>query len=347
MVVRAAVVLGGGAALVILGVLGLGWWTHGRFIQSTNDAYLRADQVTVAPKVQGYVEDVMVADNQDVVAGQPLVRIDTRSYRASLNQQMANIDAKEADISASKSQIAQQTFSVDQARQELAGAQTNETYTALEAARYRTLSDQGVETRERAAQAANEHDKARVAARADADALKVAEHQVITLTAQYGQAKAQLAAAQAQVETAKINMADGLIRASISGRIGDRAVRRGQFVQPGTRLMSVVPVAHVYLVANFKETQIGRMCAGQPAKVKVDALPGVELNAVLDSFSPGTGSEFALLPSENATGNFTKVVQRVPVRFRLKASEATSRLLLPGLSATVSVDTNGANGATP
>jgi len=330
---------GGGVVALALAAFGIAWWTHGRFIQSTNDAYLRADQVTVAPKVQGYVEEVLVADNQDVVAGQPLVRIDTRNYKASLDQQLANIDAKRADIEASQSQIAQQQSTVDQAREQLSGALTNEKYTATEAARYKALSEQGVETRERAAQAVNDHDKAAATARADADALKAAQHQVTTLIAQSGQAKAQLEAAEAQVQTAKINMSDTLLRASISGRIGDRAVRVGQFVQPGTRLMSVVPVKDIYLVANFKETQIGRMRSGQPAKVKVDALPGGKLDAVVDSFSPGTGSEFSLLPSENATGNFTKVVQRVPVRLRLKVSDAVRRLLLPGLSAVVEVDT--------
>jgi membrane fusion protein (multidrug efflux system) len=121
--------------------------------------------------------------------------------------------------------------------------------------------------------------------------------------------------------------------------VGDRTVRVGQFVQPGSRLMTIVPVQDVYLTANFKETQIGRMRAGQPATIKVDALPGAELHGTVASFSPGTGAQFALLPPQNATGNFTKIVQRVPVRIHIETNEQTRALLLPGLSVTVRVDT--------
>ncbi len=138
-----------------------------------------------------------------------------------------------------------------------------------------------------------------------------------------------------------MNLGDTVVASAIDGRIGDRSVRVGQYVAPGTRLMSVVPVADLYIVANFKENQIGRMRAGQPVNVHIDALPGREISGVVDSFAPGTGSQFALLPPENATGNFTKIVQRVPVRIRLRAAPEVRKVLLPGLSATVKVDTKG------
>jgi membrane fusion protein (multidrug efflux system) len=133
-----------------------------------------------------------------------------------------------------------------------------------------------------------------------------------------------------------------VLRSTIAGRVGDRSVRVGQYVQPGTRLMTIVPVQDVYLTANFKETQIGLMRPGQPVTIRVDALPGTDLHGTVDSFSPGTGSQFALLPAENATGNFTKIVQRVPVKIRLAAGPETRKVLLPGLSVNVEVDTRGA-----
>ena len=153
--------------------------------------------------------------------------------------------------------------------------------------------------------------------------------------------RAQLQAAQATSRQAQLDLGDTIVRSTLAGRVGDRAVRVGQFAQPGTRLMTIVPMQDIYLTANFKETQIGRMRAGQPATIKVDALPGMELRGAIASFSPGTGAQFALLPPQNATGNFTKIVQRVPVRIRIDANEQTRPLLLPGLSVTVSVDTRG------
>jgi membrane fusion protein (multidrug efflux system) len=331
--------LGAVALLAVGGIAGLNWWAHGRFIQATNDAYLRADQVTVSPKVSGYVEQVYVTDNQAVAAGQPLVRIDSRAYDAALAQQAAGVDARRAEIATAQRQIAQQHDAIDQAQAQLAGARANLAFATGEAQRFQTLSAEGVETQERYAQARNQRDQAAATVKADAAALQGAERQLATLGGQVEQAKAQLEAAQAQVRAAQLNLGDTVIRASTAGRVGDKSVRVGQLVQPGTRMMSIVPVQQIYLVANFKETQIGRMRIGQPATVKLDALGGPAIRAVVDSFSPGTGSEFALLPPENATGNFTKVVQRVPVRLRLEAPADLRDHLLPGLSATVKVDT--------
>ncbi len=342
--VRAVLLVGFGAALLIALVLGLQWWFHGRFIQGTNDAYLRADQVTVSPRVQGYVDQVLVGDNQDVAAGQPLVHIEPQTYQAALAQQVATVDARQADVEAARRQILQQQAAIDQSRAQLAGAQATATYAAGEAARYANLSAKGVETAEKAAQAGNQRDQALATEHADADALKQAMRQIDTLKAQVGQAQAQLEAAKAEVASNQQNLSDTLLRASIAGRVGDRSVRVGQYVSPGTRLMSIVPVTQIYLVANFKETQIGRMRPGQPAKIKVDALDGRTLDGVVDSFSPGTGSQFALLPAENATGNFTKIVQRVPVRIRLIVPDNLRGRLIPGLSVTASVDTSDKSG---
>jgi membrane fusion protein (multidrug efflux system) len=338
--VRTGLMIGG--AVVLIGVLIFVaiWWLHGRFVQSTDDAYLQADKVTVAPKIQGYVDKVLVADNQMVQPGQALVEIDGSTYQAALDQQTAAVSARQADIVAAQRQVAEQTAALDQARASLAGAQAGAAYARGEANRYRTLSAQGVETAARAAQAVDQADTAAAQARAAAAAVHQAQMQIAAAQAQVGQAQAQLKAAQAQVASARININDTTLRAPIAGRIGDRQVRVGQFVQPGTRLMDVVPISDIYLVANFKETQIGRMRVGQAATVRIDALQGRKVDAILDSFAPGTGAQFALLPPENATGNFTKIVQRVPVRFRLVHLTNDDRaVLLPGLSATVAVDT--------
>jgi membrane fusion protein (multidrug efflux system) len=338
--VRNGLLIGGVAIVVIALVFGFQWWTHGRFVQETNDAYLRADQVAIAPKVQGYVEQVLVSDNQEVAVGQPLVKIDASTYRTSSAQQKAAVDARKADIESAGRQVAQQRAAVDQARAQLAAAQSNAAFAADEFARFSSLSSQGVETKEKAEQARNQNMQAQATLKANEAALRQAERQVETLKSQSTLAAAQLEAANAQAEAAQINLADTELKASIAGRVGDRTVRVGQYVQPGTRLMSIVPVNDVYLVANFKETQIAHMRAGQPAEVKVDALGGRKLKAVVESFAPGTGSQFALLPAENATGNFTKIVQRVPVRLRVTVPDDLHGLLLPGLSATVKVDTS-------
>jgi membrane fusion protein (multidrug efflux system) len=338
-VVRIVMLLLGLVILVTLAIVLFGWWTHGRFVQSTNDAYLRADQVTVSPKVTGYVETVYVTDNQAVQAGQPLVKIGAASYDATLASQEATVAGRQADIEAARKQVAQQQAVVGQANARLKGAQDAAAYAAREAERFRLLSSQGVETQQRYAQAMNEREQADATVVTDRTAVAQAQRQVATVQAQIGQGEAQLKGAQAQVKSAQINLGDTLLRASVAGRIGDKSVRVGQLVQPGGRLMSVVPVQDVYLLANFKETQIGRMKVGQAATVKIDAFGNRKIDAVIDSFAPGTGAQFALLPPENATGNFTKIVQRVPVRFRLRPPADLRDRILPGLSATVAVDT--------
>ena len=331
---------------IVLGVLavialgyGVRWLVYGRYIESTDDAYLRADSVTVSPRVNGYVDQVFVVDNQIVRAGDPLVHIDLRNYKAVLNQQDASVDARNADIRAAENQITQQQASVESAQAQLVGAQANAKYARDEADRYKNLRDQGVETDERYAQAVNERNQTAAAVLGAVANVKVAERQLDTLSSQMAQVHAQLEAAKAASNTARLNLDDTLIRASIDGRVGDKTVQVGQYVQPGTRLMSVVPVQDVYLVANYKETQVRQIRVGQKATVKVDALGSEEISGVVVSFAPGTGAQFALLPPENATGNFIKVVQRVPVRIKLKPSKEVAARLVPGLSVSVDIDT--------
>lgn len=341
---RVIVLAVGLVVLIAAGAWGAEWWRVGRFIESTDDAYLQADSVTIAPKVNGYVAEVYVADNQAVQAGDPLVRLDARQYHAALDQARATIDSRQADIERAQAEIRQQQANVTQAQAQERVARLNASHAEDEVRRYRPLVATGAETGERLSNLNNQRDQAKATVTANQAAVQSAQAQITVSTAQIAQARAQLEAAQASARQAELDVQDTVVRATLSGNVGDRTVRVGQYVQPGTRMMTVVPVQEVYLVANFKETQIGRMRAGQPVTLHVDALPGTELQGVVDSFAPGTGSQFALLPPENATGNFTKIVQRMPVRIRIEADAATRAVLAPGLSVTAEVDTRNAEG---
>nr|WP_256977301.1 HlyD family secretion protein [Bordetella genomosp. 10] len=337
------VLLAGAGLVVLAGAAWLGhWWLVGRYFESTDDAYLQADAVTVAPKISGYVAEVYVADNQTVKVGDPLLRLDDGTYRAALDQAKATLAARDADLARAQAELRQQQASLEQAQAQQRVARLNAQHAEDEVRRYRPLAASGAETSERLANLVNTRDQAQATLAANTAAVAAAQAQLAVTAAGIDQARAQAEAARASMRQSNLDMQDTVVRAAQPGRVGDRSVRVGQYVQPGTRAMTVVPVQNVYLVANFKETQIGRMRVNQPVTLRVDALPGTELHGVVDSFAPGTGSQFALLPPENATGNFTKIVQRVPVRIRIDTGPATRSLLLPGLSVTAEVDTRGA-----
>ncbi len=330
------------SALVAAGVWGGHWWLVGRFIESTDDAYLQADSVTVAPKVSGYITDVYVADNQTVKVGDPLVKLDARQYQVALDQANATVDARAADIQHADAQLLQQRANIAQSQAQQEVARVSLRHAQDEVARYAPLAATGAETTERLAELKSTRDQAQATLAADSAAVEAQRSQIAALTAQQAQARAQLEAARASAAQSQLDLDNTVVKSALAGRVGDRTVRVGQYVQPGTRMLTVVPVQKTYLTANFKETQIGRMRIGQPVEMHVDALPGHTLHGVVDSFSPGTGAQFALLPPENATGNFTKIVQRVPVRIRLDTGPETRGVLLPGMSVNVDVDTRSA-----
>ncbi|WP_176593893.1 HlyD family secretion protein [Sphingobium sp. EM0848] len=319
--------------------------TFGKYQESTNDAYIQADSITIAPKVPGYVDRVFVAENQDVKAGQPLAQIDPRDYRAQAAQSVAQIDVAKANAAGVAAQIAEQHAAIDQAEADLNAANANAVFAASEVERYRPLAASGAETRERLSELQNQATQARAKAAAAQAVLASAQKRIATLEAQVKQAQAQGEAARAQLSAANTDVEATILRAAVDGRIGDKSVRQGQFVQAATRLMTLVPKASLYIEANFKETQLGLMRVGQPVKVTVDALPGVELLGQVASFAPGTGAQFSILPPQNATGNFTKIVQRVPVRIAISAGPETRKMLIPGMSVEVSVDTRSAKNA--
>ncbi|QKJ86317.1 HlyD family secretion protein [Paramixta manurensis] len=328
-------------ALTTLVVLALLYWFFiARFNQSTDDAYLQADSVTMAPKVSGYVREVLVGDNQDVAAGQPLVKLNAEEYQAQVDQARATILANQADIERAEAEIVRQQADIEQAEAQQNSAQIQMQYAQREYQRYLPLAKSGVVSKENLSDQVRSRDRAQADYAANVAAVKSATAQIRSMKAEIAQAKAQLASAQASLQQASINLQDTLIRSPVAGRVGDRSVRVGQYVQPGTRLLTVVPVQDVYLVANFKETQMGDIRIGQPATLHVDALPDHDFRGEIESFAPGTGSQFALLPPENATGNFTKIVQRVPVRIRITDNSAQRQRLLPGMSVTVDIDTH-------
>ncbi|NIJ07704.1 membrane fusion protein (multidrug efflux system) [Sphingomonas vulcanisoli] len=334
------------AGAVLVALLILAWVAYymirGKYYEGTNDAYLQADAVTVSSKVSGYVDQVYVVDNQDVTAGQPLVHIDPRDYSAQTAQFQAQIDLALASAANVRAGISEQQAAVEQARAQLAANRSDLAFAQDEVARYTPLAQSGAETREKLQSLRNTAARAANAVAASTAALDAAELRIGSLKAQGQQAQAQREAAVAQRGAANVNLASTIIRAAIPGRVGNKSVQQGQFVQPGLRLMSVVPLQSIYITANFKETQVGLMRPGQPAEIKLDALPGTTLHGHVQSIAPGTGAQFSLLPPQNATGNFTKIVQRVPVRIAIDVTAEERARLVPGYSAKVTVDTYAA-----
>jgi membrane fusion protein (multidrug efflux system) len=312
---------------------------HLRYFQDTNDARIEADQVTIGSKLAGYVKAVMADDNQPVEKGAGLVEIDPLDFKTRLAASDAGIATASAAEDAARAAQAEGVAGVAQARAALRAAQANLSLAEREVNRYRPLVAAGAEPKMRLSQLVADKDRASADVAARQAALDQAQKRVASLAAQTRNLGAQVSAARVQRQAAANDLASASIVSPISGRVANRSVRVGQYVQPGQRLMTVVPDEGLYVVANFKETQVGLMRPGQPARIEVDALPGVEFKGVVTSVTPGTGANFSLIRPENATGNFTKIVQRVPVRIRIEAGPAARRVLVPGLSLEVEVDT--------
>jgi membrane fusion protein, multidrug efflux system len=321
------------------GVYARQWYAVGRYIESTNNAYLRADQVAMAPRVSGQVSEIYVRDNEEVAVGQPLLKIDPRRYEMIVRQSRATVDAREADVAKSQADLREQDAVIAQAKADVETAQVNSSLAEKEFERSSTLVARGFATQQKNEQTESALAQARSTVNLKQAILDAARQKVATLKAQSAQAEAQLAAAKESLAQAEIDLSDTVVRSPIAGRVGDRTVQLGQFAQPGTRMLTIVPTGQIYLVANFKETQVQNMRPGQPVDISVDAYPDLPLTGTVDSFAPGTGAQFALLPPENATGNFTKIVQRVPVRIRVDAPRAAAPAFVPGLSIEVSVNT--------
>lgn len=330
-------------ALVGVGIYGERWWTTGRFVESTDDAYTASDAVAVAPRVAGMVAGVDVTDNQRVRAGQALARLDDRDYRAALDQARANVASAQAQIGNIDAQIQLQQSLIDQAQADIGASEAALQFSRADWQRYANLARNGIAPVRTAQQAASDFQQRQAAVTHSRKALTAARQQVEVLRAQRREADAALARAQANVRQAELNLSYTTIASPIDGAVGDRSLRLGQYVQPGTRVLDVVPTGReIYVVANFKETQLAHMTRGEAVNVSVDMLGGKALRGYVDSLAPGSGAQFALLPPENATGNFTKIVQRVPVKIRLEGNLDALARLRPGLSVVADVDTRTA-----
>jgi membrane fusion protein, multidrug efflux system len=334
------------AALTLAVVLGIAaaadfghyYLTVGRYLETTDDAYVKADSTIIAPKVSGYIAEVLVGDNEKVKAGQLLARIDDRDFRTALNQAKADVAASEAAIRNLDAQIELQEPLIQQQAAEVDAAEANLKFAQEERRRYDDLMKSGSGTVQRAQQT----DAALRAQTAQLQQSKAgliaANKKIDVLSTQRAQAVAQLDHARAVEQQAALNLSYTEITAPVAGTVGARSLRVGQYVQAGTQLMAVVPLDAVYVVANFKETQLTNVRNGQPVELKVDSFHSTTLKGHVDSLSPASGLEFALLPPDNATGNFTKIVQRVPVKIVLD-DQSLRGLLRPGMSAVPTVNT--------
>jgi membrane fusion protein (multidrug efflux system) len=319
--------------------------------ETTDAAYVSADSSVVAPRVKGLVSEILVNHNQAVRRGDPLIRIDPEEFDARVGTAQADLLNAQATV-----QSARAALSSLAAEEQLAGANVRASAAMIRSAdaqsdrasadrrRYEALVANGAVARRdaeayRAAAITAQSDATRTRAQLDVsrDQADVVRAKRATIAASLAQAEAGVARAQAALTLARQDQGHALIRAPIDGVVGDRQVEAGDYVQPGSRLLTIVPLKALYVTANFKETQVSRMMVGQAATVKVDALPGVTLKGRVDSFAPGSGSQFSLLPFEPGTGNFTKIVQRVPVRIRFDPGQGDLARLRPGLSTTVKV----------
>lgn len=314
------------------------WYVEGRHWRSTDNAYVEADMAVIAAKVSGYVASVDVDDNQQVKAGQPLVHIVPADYRAAVAKADAEVERLGRERGAAGARVTAGADAIAQAKAALRAAEAQAARAVADSRRAENLLAQGFSTRamvdQRRAEAASA--LALVAERQAAIAGATAGREAASGTA--GGAGAAQKAAMAQAEVARLDLENTVIRSPLDGVVGNRSVRAGQFARQGQQMMVIVPVAKAYLVANFKETQIAGMQVGMPVEITLDAYPDTPLKGRIDSFSPASGSRFSVIPPENATGNFTRIVQRVPVKIVFDQPLPEGVRLVPGISANVGVD---------
>jgi membrane fusion protein, multidrug efflux system len=335
---RAALALA--TALGVAGATAFGHYyiTTGRYLETTDDAYVKADSTIIAPKVSGYIGEVLVADNEPVKAGQVLARIDDRDFKTALKQAQADVAASEAAVKNLDAQIELQEPIIQQQAAEVDATEAILKFAKEERTRYDDLMKSGAGTIQRAQQTDAALRSQTAQLQQGKAGLIAANKKIEVLSTQRAQALAQLDHARALKQQAALNLSYTQITAPVDGTVGARTLRVGQYVQAGTQLMAVVPLDAVYVVANFKETQLTHVRNGQPVELRVDSFHSIRLKGHVDSLSPASGLEFALLPPDNATGNFTKIVQRVPVKIVLDG-QSLKGLLRPGMSAVPTVNT--------
>jgi len=337
--VRVAAILGLVLAIGAGAYYGHYWWTTGSYFVSTDDAYVGAKSATLSPKVSGYISDIVVADNARVSAGDVIARIDDGDYKLAVQAARDQIAIQQAAIERLGQQVTAQEAAVDQARAQVASAKAAATRADLELKRQQDLASRQVSSQQLLEQAQAANEQAIASVQAAEAALESATANVGVIKAQQEEARRTLKQSETSLAKAERDLSFTVIRAPFDGVIGNRAVQVGDYVQPTQRLASLVPLDAIYIDANFKETQLARVHPGQPVSISVDAYPEHDLEGKVASIAPASGSVFSLLPPDNATGNFTKIVQRLPVRILVPAAIAEKSLLRPGMSVVVSVNT--------
>jgi membrane fusion protein (multidrug efflux system) len=338
---KTLMLIGAGAVLTFAaaGWFGYDYLTVGRYLVSTDDAYVRADSTTMAAKVSGYVASIDVKDNTVVHAGDVIARIDDGDYRIAVNAARDKVGTQQAAIDRIGRQIPVQQAAVEQAKAQVVSAGAAATRAQLEFERQQALAGKEFASKQTLEQALANRDQSAAAVQGAKAGVDAAEANVEVLQAQQREAARTLDELKTALTKAERDLGFTVIRAPIDGVIGNRAIQVGDYLQPGQRLAALVPLTEVYIDANFKETQLAHLKPGQPVTVAVDALPDHNITGTVESVSPASGSVFSLLPADNATGNFTKIVQRLAVRIRLPESVTDKRLLRPGMSVVASVNT--------
>ena len=329
----------GAVVLAGAGAYGWYWFETGRYLESTDDAYVKADYTTIAPKVSGYIADVAVEDNQTVKAGQVLARIDDRDYQTALAQAKADVASAQADIQNINAQLTEQQSVIAQAEAAIVADQASVKFAKDDYDRYQKLTAGKITSVQDVQRAQTVFQQQSAQLQSDRAALTAAHQRVEVLNTARAKAETQVTRLQAVEKQAELNLSYTTITAPIDGTVGARSLRVGQYVQAGTQLMAVVPLHAVYVVANFKETQLTNVQPGQLVEIEVDTFPGHPGKGQVDSLSPASGLEFARRPPDNATGNFTKIVQRIPVKIVLEANDPLAGRLRAGMSVEPVIDT--------
>ena len=335
------------AAIGTAALFGWRWYDRSRDIQGTNDAYVRGEITDISSRVTGYAVEVLVDDNMPVKAAQVIVRIDPRDFRINVDKAQAALDQAKANLGQIGAQRELENSKILVAEAGLRSAQAQTKNADLTLQRATTLAAKSFAT-----QASVDADTA--AATQARSAVDQAEaniaferEQLVVIDSNEAVAKAQVASAEAALLSAKFALDDTEIWAPIDGVVANRKTRVGEYVTAGTRMLSIVPTDNLWIEANYRETQVGRMKIGDPVRVGVDTYPGKALCGYVESIAPASGSEFALIPPDNATGNFTKIVRRFTVRIRFNATEANASLMRPGMSVETEVAVSTADNASP
>jgi membrane fusion protein (multidrug efflux system) len=327
---------------ILLATLRWDGWVGSAVVQTTDDAYVRADLTRLSSRVAGEVLTVAVRDFQRVKAGDLLVQIDPADYQAQVDQAEAGVAGAQAALDNLANQVELQYATIAQAEAQLVSAQAQEIETKEEQDRQQSLTQTEAGTRQKLEQATAAYARAQADVRASRALIAAQRHQLEVLSGTKKQRAADLEGAKATLAAARLKLGYTRIAAPFDGVVGEREVQPGDYVNIGTNLINVVPLPNVYVIANYKETQLTRVKPGQPVDVRVDSFPNETLRGRVERIAPASGSQFALLPPDNANGNFTKVVQRIPVRIALDKGQLLLERLLPGMSVVSRIHTDEA-----